>query len=306
MTIHPPLKKLHVGFQEFYFSQDLGVYPKFSIEIRRRVKQKRATNCTVSGEGGIGKSYHAIDICRGLSKRFTVDQVVFNLDQFLDAVLDTPMGVPIVFDEPSYAMSKREWYKDLNKALVKTIESFRYKVHPLFIPIINKSLLDKTIRNYLLQYQVNVMDRGKATVFRLSPSQLADKTYHPFFCELKYPIFDRHLCNKDSCLGCKHLEHKENPCQIFRATYERKKDNIQMGRYEGDREDAKTKISQELTNSQIADQAIPLLDMYLKKGKIHQPTLKAVLEEDLRIKVGHSRSYDIKAIIIKRLPHLDV
>jgi hypothetical protein len=301
-----PLKRLDVGFQQFYYSQDLGVYPKFSIEVRRRIKQKRATNATVSGEGGIGKSYHAIDICRGLSRRFTVDQVVFNLDQFLDAVLYTPMGVPIVFDEPSYAMSKREWYKELNQALVKTIESFRYKVHPLFIPIINKSLLDKTIRSYLLQYQINVMDRGKATVYRLSPSQLSDKTYHPFFCELKYPLFDRHLCNKDSCLGCSYLINEEQPCQIFRAQYERKKDRIQVERYEQQLETAKFTAAKDMTNPQIAERAIPFMHRFLKNGKINVPKLKAVLEEECRVRVGQNRAYDIRAVILKRFPEYDV
>jgi hypothetical protein len=306
MTTKEPLQRLHVGFQEFYYDQTLGVYPKFSIEVRRRIKQKRATNATVSGEGGIGKSYHAIDICRGLSKRFTVDQVVFDLDGFLDAVLNTPMGVPIVFDEPSYAMSKREWYKDLNQALVKTIESFRYKVHPLFIPIINKSLLDKTIRSYLLQYQINVQDRGRATVYRLSPSQLSDKTYHPFFCELRYPLFDRHLCNKDSCLGCSYLLNEDQLCQIFRATYERKKDKIQVERYAQQLEAAKFKAAQDMTNPQIAELAIPHVQSFVKNGKINVSMLKDVLENTLRKRVGQNRAYDIRTIILRRLPQYDV
>jgi hypothetical protein len=138
------------------------------------------------------------------------------------------MGVPIVFDKPSYAMSKRDWYKELNKALVQTIESFRFKVHPLFIPIINKSLLDKTVRSYLLQFQIYVHDRGKATVYRLNPSQFDDKTYQYFFCNLEYPLFDRHLCNRETCLDCSKVEEE---CQIFRARYERKKASIQDDRY---------------------------------------------------------------------------
>jgi len=301
------LKRLRMGFQEFYYDTDLAVFPKFSMTIRHRINQKRATNTVVSGEGGIGKTYNAIDICRGLDKRFTIDQVVFNLKQFLDAVLNTPMGVPIVFDEPSYAMSKREWYKELNQALVKTMESFRYKVHPLFIPVINKSLLDKTVRNYLLQFQVVVRDRGKAIVYRLSPSPFQDKTYQYFFCSLKYPLFDRHLCNKDSCLGCRSLTNKKKPCPLFRAQYERKKDEIQGDRYEESLEEAKSKESGKYTNSKIAGIVIPHIENFLnKRGGINIHKLRAVLEEDCNIRIGQTRTYDIKAIILRRLPQYDL
>ena len=150
-----------------------------------------ATNVVFTGEPGIGKSYMATSVARvqeGLTRkgkdRFTVDQVVFTYTDFMELVLRLESGKIIVFDEPSYAIGKREWYKELNMALTKTIESFRFKVHPLFIPVVNKSLLDKTIRDYLIQYQVNEVARGRAIVYKLAPSQFKDKIYHEFFCEL--------------------------------------------------------------------------------------------------------------------------
>jgi hypothetical protein len=286
----------------YYVDEALGVYPRFSISVRSRIKQKRATNVTVTGEGGIGKTYTAIDICRLLSRRFTIDQVVFGYYDFLKAVLRTRMGVPIVFDEPSYAMSKRDWYKQINQALVKTIESFRFKVHPLFIPIINKSLLDKTVRSYLLQFHIHVSDRGKAQVYRLSPSQFEDKTYQYSFCKLDFPMFDRHLCNKESCLGCEYLFNQEQTCQIFRAKYERKKDETQEERYEQDLVEAKRKEGTRYTNAQIAEIAFPQLKEFTKpNGKISAPQLKALLELDHSIIVGNNRSYDIIAVIERRI-----
>jgi len=150
------LPRMQLGEYEYYNDVDLGIYPRFSTTVRRRVNAKRATNVSVCGEGGIGKTYTANDICRGLNPKFGIDQVVFRYREFLVAIIYTKMGVPIVFDEPSYAMGKREWFKELNQALVKTIESFRFKVHPLFIPVINNSLIDKTIRSYLLQFSIPV------------------------------------------------------------------------------------------------------------------------------------------------------
>ena len=154
----------------------------------------------------------------------------------MELLIDLKMGKAIVFDEPSYAMGKRDWFKDLQKVLVHTLESQRFLVHPLFIPIINMSLLDKTIRNYLIQFQIHVVGRGHAYVYRLKPSQATDKVYRKFMCELFYHQFDSQLCKKDSCLGCKKMGDLENPspddCQIFRAQYERKKREIQFTRYD--------------------------------------------------------------------------
>jgi hypothetical protein len=104
------------------------------------------------------------------------------------------MGKILIFDEPSYSLSKREWFKDANKILCKTIESMRFKIHPLFLCIINKSLLDKSIRDHLIQYQVNVIDRGRANVYKLSPSQFQDKMYHGTFCQIHHGLLDLDEC----------------------------------------------------------------------------------------------------------------
>jgi DNA polymerase III delta prime subunit len=111
-----------------------------------------ATNVVFTGEPGIGKSYMAIAVARMLEglpaegkDRFPVDQVVFTFSEFMDLVLRLKSGKINVFDEPSYAIEKREWYRELNQALTKTIESFRFKVHPLFIPVVNKSLKNTEI-----------------------------------------------------------------------------------------------------------------------------------------------------------------
>jgi len=75
-------------------------------------------------------------------------------------------GQVIVLDEPEYVAGHREWYRDQNRALVSTMRSGRFKVHPVFLPIINKSLLDKVIREHLLQYMVVLEDRGEGTVYQ--------------------------------------------------------------------------------------------------------------------------------------------
>jgi hypothetical protein len=186
---------------------------------------------------------------------------------------------------------------------VKTIESFRYLVHPLFIPIINKALLDKSIRTYLLQYQVVVLDRGHAFVYHLEPSQFQEKVYQKRFCELEYPLFDNDLCNRDSCLDCRWLSHSRFECQIFRAKYERKKAETQEERYERNLDEAQKKESSDLTLEEIERLLSPHIETIMKensktgKKEVDMSKLLPVLKRKLNVNIGHSKRYDLKALI---------
>lgn len=300
------------GFQTLV-SSDLGVRPIFQDQLRWRTNHKLASNICVTGEPGIGKSYHAMDIARvfeGLYfseakqrwiQRFQLNQIVFTHSDYLDLLLHLKMGKPIEFDEPSYAMGKRDWYQELQKVLVHTLESQRFLIHPLFIPIINMSLLDKTIRSYLIQYQIHVLGRGHAYVYRLKPSQATDKIYRNFVCELFYHQFDKHLCSKDSCLGCKQLDS----CQIFRAQYERKKRDTQFIRYEQAKEQAQQKESSDLTEAQLEQILIPEVSQLLneKTGKLDVSKMRVFLR-DQGISISTWKAYQVKGNIEAAHPQM--
>ena len=293
----PKLKSMNLGGYEFLYNPSLGYFPFFSFALRKRVKQKKACNIVCSGESGIGKSYQMSDIFRVLApKYFDVDDIVFRYTEFLRCVLTSVRGLPIEFDEPSYAMSKKDWYKEVTKALVKTIESFRFKGKPLGIPIINKALLEKDIRNYLIQFHIVVHDRGKATCYRSYPSSFKDGVYHYEFCKLKYRLFDYNLCSKDSCLDCRKLnptEKTKTPCPLFRARYERKKISTQEERYKVSLEEAeKMEISTESLD-QIQVKALLYFDKFYDKDKdrIDVDLLGIILKREEKTLVGHNKLY---------------
>ena len=275
-----------------------GYAPYFQSMIAYRIKRKLATNLVVTGEPGIGKTYLATDICRiaeGLDKhgkdKFGLDQVVFTYSDFMKLVTEMPQGKMICFDEPSYSLSKRDWYRELNKVLVQTIESFRFKIHPLVLPIINKSLLDKTIRDHLVTFQVTMYDRGKATVYRVKPSQFNDKVYYSYFCKLDYSLMDMHLCDRESCLDCDKLPS----CDIFRARYERKKATIQDTRYEQAIDKAQESETKHLTLSQLENLAMSIKDQWFKNGKIDVQKLRVTMFDAYGVRLGHSKSYELKS-----------
>lgn len=292
---------------KIYQDYGRGYGPFFLNTIMQRIHKKQATNVVVTGEAGEGKSYLAFDLCRVLmgfnkkgEERFKLDQVVFTYKDFLDLVIKLPMGYPIVFDEPSYAMGKRDWYRQLNKALVLTIESQRFKVHPLFIPIINKCLLDKTIRDHLIQFQVLVHGRGKATVYRIRSSQFTEQIYHKYFCDLDFAMLDIDRCDRLSCLDCLKLME----CDIFRARYERKKAMVQDARYSQALAQAEKVEAKQLSMEQIEKLSLTIKETFIKKGKIDVQALRIALSDEYGVRLSNTRAYELRAMLLKHHPEI--
>lgn len=306
----PKLHKMKLGSHEFLVNSKMGYYPYFTVELRKRIRDMKACNIVGTGEGGIGKTYLLSDLCRGLSKYYDVDNIVFTYPLFLRNVLTTKRGTPTVFDEPSYAMSKKDWYKEVTKALVKTIESFRFKGKPLFIPIINKRLLEKDIRSYLLQFHIHVTDRGKGRVYRLYPDQERDKTYRYELCKLHFDLFDNNLCDKKTCLTCNKLDPRDisKRCMVFRARYERKKIATQDKRYKDSLYEANIKDTSRMSIDEIELIAIDYFDKFYEKDKdkININLLKIVLkrEHDPPIILGHNKLYELRDLIYYDYPKL--
>ncbi len=305
---------MKLGSNYFRRDADNGFYPIFSKELNRRVANKEACVTVVVGEAGMGKSYFAMQLARNIDKRFGIDQIIFTYGDYIKEIQNlSHAGIPVCFDEPSYAMGKREWYKQINMALVKTIESQRFLVRPLIIPIINVNLLDKTLRDFLVIFQVHITKRGRAMVYRMRASQGEDKVYRYLICNLDYDMLDFDKCtleiearanakehpedkskvNKSSCLDCKLKES----CDLLRAKYERKKMTIQLSRYEQDEEQAKTRESKELTLEQLVTQIEPYKDIYMTDGKVDARKLRYAFHQKLGIKIGHNKSYEVKTMI---------
>lgn len=289
---------------EFFEDADRAIAPYFTNEILQRINQKKACNILVVGEAGIWKSYCALQVARNIYPRFRIEQVVYRYSAYYDVLMSKryKIGAPIVMDEPQDAIDHREWFKEAQQALIKTITSQRFMVKPLLVPIINPSLIDKTIRDYLVQFQIECVDRGLARVFRISTSTREPKTFYHHICDLHYGLMDNDLCNKDSCLGCKKLDN----CPIFRAQYERKKKVTQFAKYEQEKREALVKESQKLTLNQILEVAYPLREHYVdSNGKINAKKLRLILREaPTNILIGYNKAYDLKTLLEYRYPNV--
>ena len=329
------LKIMDYNGWEMLVSKKACIAPHFQNAIRNRVNRKQATNITVTGEAGIGKSYTAIGIARifegfktnsnlgstrkqrvvlkkinvGSKKmvlpvdKLGVDQIVFTHSEYMKELQRKRMGRMIIFDEPSYALGKRDWFKTLNKALVQTMESQRFLVRPLIIPVISMSLLDKTIRAHLVQFHVNLKKRGFGYVYRISNNPFKDQTYNSELCSIQYLDVDHIRCGRDSCLNCEYLGDLEDPkpekdCGLLIAQYERKKKSIQYTRYEIATDQAETKESQEITEEQLEKICFENLSFIIdqkedQEKKISIPKMRLYLREQ-GIRISTYKAYKIK------------
>jgi len=290
---------LNIHGYGYEYDEATGRIPRLTWEILKRIHKKMATNISFVGEAGIGKSYMAIQEARVIDPKFTIDQVVFSYSEFMKAV-NLGLGRAIVFDEPSYALSHRSWYNEVQQALVRTLESFRFKVHPTFFPIINLNLLDKTVRTHLIQFQAVVIDRGKAMVYRLESSQAEDKLYRHHICNLEMPLMDYEQCSKKTCLGCKRLDD----CTIFRAQYERKKASLQESRYAQELEKAQHLESKDFTFKDLLRIAYEHRSEYIdpESNRIKIAKLKLALREE-GIVIGLNKAYEVKLSLEKEYPN---
>ena len=219
------------------YSAALGVGPYFTNQVMMRINREKPCNTIITGEPGNSKTYTGMALGRGLQpKTFGIKNVVMTYKEFMKGMIEFDKGEIIVFDEPEYEVGHQEWYKNQNRALTATMRSGRFKVHPLFIPVINKRLLNKVIRENLIQYHINMWERGEGTVYRLSPGVHTDKTYNPEVCEIRVGLLGYHKCKKRWCPDCKSF--KDNTCKLFRAQYEHKRGDIQDARYKEDLADA--------------------------------------------------------------------
>lgn len=230
------------------FSKELGVGQYFSNLIMSRIRKQKPCNVIFTGEAGISKSYDAIGFARFLQPSFSIEQVAMTYSEFMQCMIKLKEGQIIMLDEPEYVAGHRDWYREQNKALVATMRSGRFKVHPVFIPIINKSLLDKVVRQHLLQFMVVIEDRGEGTVYKLSPSHFTDETYTKFFCRIKFEMLDIDKCKKQWCFSCKRF--KDDSCQLLRAQYEHKRQRIQDQRYKQDLDKSQAEEARKLSFEQ--------------------------------------------------------
>ncbi len=126
--------------------RELWVAPIVAGELdkvkKRVLKKDRDWVCVIDGEEGVGKSVLAQQIAKYLDPKFTIEDIVFNSDEFLKKIKDpkTKKGKAIVLDEAFSAASSRSSLSEVNRAMIGVATEMRQK--NLFIILCIPSFFD--------------------------------------------------------------------------------------------------------------------------------------------------------------------
>jgi len=108
----------------------------------------------LTGETGSGKSWGAIRLAEILDPEFSVDQVAFNVEEFLDLASDKsyPDGSVIVLEEAGVAANARNWYDVANEVLNFVLQTWRHQNRGAIITAPELDLIDKQVRRRFHHY----------------------------------------------------------------------------------------------------------------------------------------------------------
>ena len=215
--------KYHKHIMPFNPRTHVGV--AFYQGLTEMINKIHALRIAIVGPAGMGKTYMGMHIANVIeSRRFTVDQIVLSGADYLHLADTLGPKKVIVLDEPTYFASARNWQDRYQKLVMRTLESSRFQNNPIIIPIVNRNLLDKTIREYYLTHVIVMQARGIGRVYRTNKDQWSDTLYRTrgTLIAAFYPGMEIARCGRETCLRCPKL----SDCDLYICPqYERKRES---------------------------------------------------------------------------------
>lgn len=114
----------------------------------------------VTGGEGTGKSTLSLRICRYVDPDFSVDQVVYTAEDFMDTARQLPPGSAIDVDEGALVFFSRDAMKTETKEAIQFLTGVRERNLFININVPDFFLLDKYIREHRVKSLCRVVNRG--------------------------------------------------------------------------------------------------------------------------------------------------
>lgn len=257
-------------------SATLNVSTHFYDTLTEMINNIKAIRIAIVGPAGVGKTYMAIHIARILERnKFSIDQIVFSREDYVRLARTLKPKKSIIIEEPTYIMASRSWFDVWQQSVIRTIESSRFQNNPLIIPVVNRNLLDKTIRNYYITHVIEMRSRGVGKIFTTSYDQWEAKLWRKGGTTIYayWPGVEMARCGRTTCLDCKELP----TCDKFIwPKYERKrKENIERYHEQDEQRlrEVSSKKSQGEQFQERFDQAVEIRDDLIDKDKYSVPEI---------------------------------
>ncbi|EQB72504.1 MAG: hypothetical protein AMDU1_APLC00008G0007 [Thermoplasmatales archaeon A-plasma] len=113
---------------------------------KKRKSENRNLNIIFTGKVGGGKSYAGLSTGNYLNKNYDLNNVTFEISDFISRVQTQPKGSVIVLDEGGVAAGNKDTMTIASKSLSKTIQSTRYLQLITIYNVPNLNFIDRAVR----------------------------------------------------------------------------------------------------------------------------------------------------------------
>lgn len=123
-------------------------------DMRSNVEESFDNLITIVGAEGVGKSNLAYFLCKSYDPDFDMEKsTIYSWDQFIDSVSEDPQRV-YWLDEAVLLAAGRDWMRDTNKMLVKSLQLIRSYRLTIVMCIPSFDALDVYIRTFRTRYLI--------------------------------------------------------------------------------------------------------------------------------------------------------
>ena len=155
--------------------------------IRNRIKKNRNLIALFIGDTGSGKSYSSIRLAETIDPAFSVDRIVFTVEDFMKLINSgLPKGSVIIFDDAGLGINARLWQEASAIVFGMVTQGFRYKQIILFITVPDDTFIERQSRRL-----VHIRFESTDVQGLMKPKLISRNTFDPEHPLAKYPIIRR-------------------------------------------------------------------------------------------------------------------
>ena len=206
----------------------------FLDHIALRENRGRPVSIAFLGEPGSGKSSAAIRLGAALDPNFSVDNIVFNVEDYLHLINTLPEHSVLIFDDAGVGLANRDWRTKQVKLFGKVAQTVRHKnfVHIFTVP--NALFIELQSRS-LMQFELQALSqKGRFKLKRIIPSKIRGERdtwgiilRNKEFSESSPPLVVEH----------RFINFEKPPARIFDIYEQRKHDWLHDFYEEGEKGD---------------------------------------------------------------------
>lgn len=282
-------------------------------DISERIKSNQSVVIVITKPPGTGKTYFGIAFSQIYDNNFRIEDtptpdpsqdpsnVVFtreHLNYLIGSNSPLKRGAFILIDESQFSLGSRTFQNRDQVDLVNLLAAIRSKGFGLILVALHSSMIDKVPRDFIINYEFAMIDRGIAEVYERDFPTHATHPYNYGKGTLELPLPDPYNpeteegCDYPDCLNCEY----KNPvdvskrCHNIRARYERRKDDF-VSNAAQQKASKKNRLTDEEIYQKIKPQLATLPEGH--KGKIHRPSLLTLIKNTAGHGVGNTRLIEL-------------